>query len=351
MMDWKDQKRTHQVTVQMVSPNSLDMVLGELEGVVLDASSVSAAYYTDTRTSAKIRVIGESWIPDSFLRIIVTTDGEERVLGTYRVYDVDAEEEAGTWSYDLTCQSMLYRISKDEGAGALIIKSGVTAMQAAAQDLDFAGATYEIDGNDALINSPIAFDSGANRLTQVMKLCTMADNRIDVNGYGVITISGYKEPSSMSPELTLDMADPRGVVHSGISRSTDRYSLENRVVVAYRANSGDSQNEIIGYADVEGNLSPATRGAVISDYRVVDSLNPPTAAAAFDLARKYAKSKAPSYEWDITTQYLPIWEGSVISLVVHDGAETGERVCLVKNLDMNLGDLTMKLKLKEVAHD
>lgn len=349
-MDYKDQHNDMRVTVQMVSPHSLDMVLGELQGVVLDSSSVSAAYYTDTRTSAKIKVIGENWIPDSLLRIIVNVGGEERTIGTYRVYDMDAEEEAGTWVYTLSCESMLYRISKDEGAGALIIKAGVTAMQAAAQNLEWAGAAYDIDGNDALINSPIAFDSGANRLTQVMKLCSMSDNRIDVDGNGVITITPYKEPANMSPAFTLDLNDPRGIVHQGITRSTDRFSLENRVVVAYRANDGNSQNEIVGYADVPGNLSPETRGAVISDYRVVDSLTPPTMAAAFDLAKKYAALKKPSYEWDITTQYLPIWEGSVIALVVHSGSETGLRKCLVKNLDMNLGDLTLKLKLKEVAN-
>ena len=127
--------------------------------------------------------------------------------------------------------------------------------------------------------------------------------------------------------------------------------MANRVVVSYTANDGAAQSEVVGYADVSGNLSPAASGRVITDYRVVDSLFPATTAAAFDLATQYANQQKPAVEWDIETAYLPIWEGDVIALIVHDGAYTGRRVCLVQNVDIRLGDLNMSLKLKEIAHD
>ena len=351
MTDWFDQKRTHSVTVQMVDPHNLETVIGVLEGVDLSSSKVSAGYYTDARTTATIMVVGGGWIPGSYLRFVIDVGADERVLGTYRVYDDKAQRVHGTWRYTYDCKSMLYRIAQDCGAGAWTIKNGTTAMKAAAQDLTWAGAAYSINGNDALINTPVVYESGMNRLSHIMSLCTMADNRVDVDGYGTIVIDKYVEPSSMPPSFTLDLEDTRGIVHSGIGVSSDRYSLENRVVVSYQSNSNGNQTEVVGYADVTGNLSPTASGAVITDYRIVDSLNPPTTAAAYDLAKKYAALQKPANEWSIKTQYLPIWEGDVIALVVHDGSYTGERRCLVQNIDIALDTLELDLRLKEVGND
>jgi len=350
-MDYFDQKLSRSVEVLMIDPHNLDAVLGNLDGVDFSGSSVSAAYYTDTRTSAKLSVVGDGWVPGSLLRIVAHIGEETRTLGTYWVYDDDAKRSGETWQYSYSLQSALYRISKDRGAGAWIIKGGVKAMTAAAQDLDWAGAEYVIEGNDALINEPIVFDGGKNRLEHLMALCTMADNRCDVSPDGRITVEAYKEPSEQEPSFTLDLADHRGVISDGISRASDRYSMPNRIVVSFTANNGSEQTEITGYADISGNLSPQNSGRVITDYMVVDSLNPPTSATAFDLAKQYADERKPALEWDIKTAYLPIWEGDVIALIVHDGAYTGRRVCLVKNVDIRLDDLSMSLKLKELFYD
>jgi len=350
-MDYFDQKLARSVEVLMVDPHNLDAVMGSLEGVDLSGSSVSAAYYTDTRTSAKLAVVGDGWIPGSLLRIVAHIGDESRTLGTYWVYDDDAKRNGSTWEYDYKLQSALYRISQDRGVGPWIIKGGVTAMKAAAQDLDWAGADYTIAGNDAIINEPIVFEGGKNRLEHIMALCTMADNRVDVEPDGTIAIGAYKEPAEQEPSLTLDLNDPRGVVQDGITRASDRYSMANRIVVSFTSNEGAEQTEIVGYADVSGNLSPKNSGRIITDYRVVDSLNPPTTATAFDLAKKYADMQRPAIEWDLETAYLPIWEGDIIALIVHDGAYTGRRKCLVKNVDINLSDLSMSLKLKELSND
>ena len=44
MIDWLDQRRGDIVTVSMVSPTNLEDTYGELEGIDLSRSSLSAGY-------------------------------------------------------------------------------------------------------------------------------------------------------------------------------------------------------------------------------------------------------------------------------------------------------------------
>ena len=83
-MDWADQRIEKRVTFEMVSQTNLDDSWGLLEGVDLSSSSIEGAYYTDTRTSGKVRVVGEGWRRGSFIRPIleVPSEGIRRELGT-----------------------------------------------------------------------------------------------------------------------------------------------------------------------------------------------------------------------------------------------------------------------------
>ena len=69
-IDWRDQTRKDVITFQMVTPTNVDKVYGELEGVDLSGSSLTASYYTDTRTSGKVRVVGGNWVRGSMIRVI-----------------------------------------------------------------------------------------------------------------------------------------------------------------------------------------------------------------------------------------------------------------------------------------
>lgn len=348
MTDWRNMKMGHEIEVQMVSPKNLDAVLGILENVDLSGSSLIAAYNTDTRTSGKLRVVGDGLIEDALIRIILRYGGEERELGTYAVWDAPSSEASGEWVYDLNLQSRLYTLSKDKGAGAWIIKDGTRALAMIRQDLEWAGYEGRIDGNDAVLSGFEAdpFKAGDSRVQHLMRLCSVSDNRLDVDGHGVITVSKYVAPSAKSAAYEIDLEDARGISLDGISRKSDRYSVENRVAIHYQGDGFD----VDGWADVEGAMSPQVRGYVVTDFRSVNDLQPATAAAAFDKAREIAARKRESVTWTLTTMYLPLWEGDVVDLVVHGGAEryAGRRKCLVERLDLDLQHLTMKLALKEV---
>ena len=69
-MDWLDQTRTDVIEFLQVSPTNLNDVRGVLTGVDLGASSLTASYYTDTRTSGSLRVCDDSWVRGSFIRVV-----------------------------------------------------------------------------------------------------------------------------------------------------------------------------------------------------------------------------------------------------------------------------------------
>ena len=90
----------------------------------------------------------------------------------------------------------------------------------------------------------------------------------------------------------------------------------------------------------------------MTDFRSLSELSPQTVARAQQLANQYLKEQAAELiTWELTTTYLPIWEGDVVDLVINDGmnAYRGVRKCLVKNIELDLATMTMHLTLKETA--
>jgi hypothetical protein len=90
----------------------------------------------------------------------------------------------------------------------------------------------------------------------------------------------------------------------------------------------------------------------VTDFRTVNELSPATQATADALAKQYlAKGAVEQVEWELSTIYLPLWEGDVVDLVVRDGEAQyqGTRKCLVKSGTIDLEHMRMKLTLKETA--
>ena len=357
MTDWLNQKREHEVVVQMVSPQNPDIVVGVLDGVDLGGSSLSAAYYTDTRTSGKLSVVGDGWVRGSFLRILVRfpSEGIERELGTYVVSDDPATRNHSRWAYDLELQSMLYALSTNVGPRPWTIASGGSVREACESILQANRRPYVYEGNDWTVDSPVVYESDTDALERLFSLCDMAGNRLDVNAHGEVTVQPYVEPSRRSASFEIDLQSQRGIAHGSLQRSTDKLSMPNRVAVAYRYSEqvdGESvEREINAHADATGDTSFASRGYIITDFRVLDELSPATESRAQELADQYLGDQREHVEWQLDCQYLPIWEGDVVTLVVSDGLDeyTGRRHCLVKNVELDLQHLTMRLTLKETS--
>lgn len=382
-IDWKDQTITHRVRVMMISQTNLDDGWGELEGVDLSKSSIEGAYYTDTRCSGNITVYGEGWRRGSFLRIIheIPEWRYSNVLGTFIVVGDKAVEKSGEWSYSLELHSTLKALEDDLlpspwtiglGASALactkqvLAGSGLHSMRRALGDFSgSADATVEVDdslADDVRATTAQIMQAGRSRLECIYALSTMCGNRVDVTPHGTIRFERYVSPAAKQPRFRFDLSDPRGIVEEGtLSRTTDWLTMADTVAVVHRyteeVGSGtdkkSEQRELYAVARVgsDAHNSVARRGYSIVDFREISAMSPKTATRAQEMAAKYLAEDVEQVEWDLECAYVPIWEGDVVELVVHDGdpAYRGVRKCLVKNVSINLQYMHMKLTLKETA--
>ena len=213
--------------VLMVSPQNMDVVVGELEGVVPSSTRLSFSYYSNTRTNGKLDYIGDGWVRGTFLRF--EHDGRE--LGTYAVTDESAEIENGAVHHSLELRCALYLLDTDIADQPWLIGGGQSVKSAASQLLKSCSRPYRNDGNDYSLKSPTVYESGDSQLKRLFSLCDIADNRVEVDGHGLVTIDPYIEPSRRSASFEIDLADPEGSALDGISFSTDYLSLPNRVSV------------------------------------------------------------------------------------------------------------------------
>lgn len=359
--DWTDTSRTDKLVFEMVNPTDLNSSYGVLEGVDIDSVSLSGGYYTDTRTSGKLTVIGENWVRGSFIRIVhqIPEWDYSNELGTFLVTNDDRSRENGTWAYDLTLQSMLFGLSTDKLVRPWAIAKNAMMSKAAAQCLNAANRPYDFTGAaDFRFKGARVMETGTDRLAIMYALAKLANNRLDVDGHGNVTMTRYVAPASKAPVYRIDLHDRRGVAIDGLSGSTDYLEMPNIVGVCYKYNTtknGKSvQQEINASAQVSsGNPhSGAVRGYNVVDFRELSEMSPATAARAQQLANQYlAADSIEHVEWQLSTIYLPIWEGDTVELVISDGEEAyqGVRHCLVKNVELKLSDMTMQLTLKETS--
>ena len=357
MIDWHDLTRTGEVVVEQVSPTNIDATLGPLEGVVLGGSSVSYGYYADTRSTGKLRVVGDGWRRGSLIRIgyrIPAWDWSCE-LGTYIVTDDAASRENGIWTYDLDLQSILYGLSTDLLVRPWAIARNARALTAARQLVEAAGRELLADGaHDMRLKSPKVIETGTSRLSALFALADMCGDRLDVDGHGRVLLEPYVSPASKVPTLTIDLADARGVALDGIQRSTDWLQMPNVAAVHYTYNANGKQREINAGATVAAGTahSQPVRGYNVTDLRTLTEMSPATAQRAQQLAAQYlANDSVEHVEWELSTTYLPIRAGDVVELVINDGMAdyTGARKCLVKSCELDLGNMTMQLTLKETA--
>lgn len=360
-MDWKDLNRTDKIIVQQVSPSGLDDVIGELDGVDLSRASLDAAYYSDTRTSGKIDVMGDGWERGSFIRIIheVPEWGYSHELGTYIVTDDAAERSNGAWRYSLTLQSMLYALDLDKLVRPWTIAKNAMALKVAQQVIGQTNFQLVTAGaRDYKHKTTSVMESGTSRLSSLFSLCKLANNRLDVDGHGRIVIPAYVNPADKTPVWRIDLSDPRGIALDGLSRSTNWLEMPDIVAVSHKysatTNGKTVEREINATATVGGTAhqAKAVRGYSIVDFREISDMSPQTAARAQQLASSYLNADLREHiEWELTTAYLPIWEGDVVELIVHDGDADyqGTRKCLVKSISLDLQPLRMKLTLKETS--
>lgn len=369
-IDWKRLAREGVLTFEMVSPNDTSQVYKELDGVVLSGSSLSASYYTDTRTSGRLTVLGDAYMSyrNSFIRITyeIPSIGHRRVLGTYLVVNDNGREENGAWVYELDLQSMLYGLSKELGWRPMSFAKGAKIMNGAHTIVtSSAGGRVKYKDNaskakNRTFSQPLVFESGTSVLARLYDLCKAANVRMDVGPNAEVTFADYTEPAKKSPLMTLDYYDAGGIIIDGLDLSTNWHEMVSEAAVTYKfteqtkdstGKTDSVQKEVNGHATA-GKLhqNPANRGWTVTSFESLSDVENPTQAMANKKAKEnLAKESKELVEWTLTSLYAPLWEGDVVNLVVPNGPYKGTRKCLVKNIELELEHMTMELTLKETA--
>lgn len=360
-LDWLDQTREDELHAYLVSPTNPDDIFDELLSVDWAASSISCGYYTDTRTSGSLVFVGDNYKPrGAFVRIVyeVPAWGYTRELGTFAPIEDPTARQNGQWKTTLELHSMPYTMSLDIATCPMQISAGANILTAMEYELTQAGRAYVFkDPNAYIFAHPKIMETGKSRLSRLFELCTLSDNRLDVDGHGRMTIEPYVLPAKRPTVATIDLSDPRGIAYDSVTRSTDWLGMPTTAAVSYSYSDKDANGESVTReinAAVSvlatNHASKTVRGYNIVDFREITDLSPATAAAAQQLAKTYLERDAyEKIEWEITTKFLPVWEGDVVELLVPDGDPlyAGTRRCMVKNIDLSFPHMDMTLTLKE----
>jgi hypothetical protein len=363
-IDWLDQRREDAWEFQMLSPSNTAQTYGNLRDVDLKSTSLTWDYYKDTRCSGKLRYYGDGWVRNSFIRVVhkVPKAGYSRILGTYIVTDNDAEREDGRWHTDLTLNSTLYGLSTEKAYAPWTLAQNSSTVLAMERILDSSRRIYR-NGNarDFRLKQNLVLESGVSQLERLYKLADMGKDRLDVDPLGVVTIDTYVEPGKRAKTFTIDLTSKRGIAHDGLSRKSDYLRVPSIVVVSckytdtnQKRKKGEKaqQSEINAYVNASGQWNASNRGYQVTDFHSESDMDPKTYAHALELAKGYlAKDLHEDLEWELTTQYLPITEGDAGWLVLPDGVGgySGRRSVFVKQMDLSLDEMSMKLTLKETS--
>lgn len=351
-MDWADRRRTDRIIVQRVNPANLDAPMGELDGVVLSGSSIEAAYYSDTRVSARLNIRGAAWTPGEYVRIIhqVPEHGYAKELGTFIVTDRSGERSRGQWESPLNLQSMLYGLSLDALPRPWTVAANAMASKAMAQIMAQSVHSYLDSARDYKLKSPRVIDAGTTRLAAMFALAQLRGARLDVDGHGRITAEDYVAPRSKAPAWRLELGGPRGIVEDGVSFSSNLLEIADTVAVSYQysANGRDRRIDATAKAGPDSPVYAEARGYRVVDFRDLSEMTPATAARAAELAASYLEAdSAERIEWEIKCAYVPVWPGDVVEIAVPDGPYPGVRKALVKSAGIDLDKMSMSLTLKE----
>lgn len=353
-MDWKDLTIPGRMRAWMVEPNRLGNVLGELTGVQWDACSIECGYYIDTRTTAKLVVHDGNWDGRAWIRLTWETTDATIVIGTYVVTDEPCDSEYGRDCYELSLNSVLFALSQEFDDNPWTISKGAYTSACLKRLFNKIGHAYS-DANlkEYRAEKSYVLERGKSVLDWLFDIADHTGNRVDVNGYGVVTFSRRIAPQSIPQKFILDIKDERGLIKGGLHRDTDRLNTPGRVVIHHQVGSGDNAKDIVAHADAKGSASYSYRGYLKVDFQSVSDMSPETYAQALKLAQQSIKEQGvQQIEWSFPIVALPIWEGTGVTLLPHNTWYTGARKCFVKSIemsDLNLNRPTMNLTLKECA--
>src|SRR3712207_6045789 len=242
MIDWMDPRIEHEWRFLQIDPHNLDVVRGELRGVALDGCSLTFGFETETRASAKIKVVEGDYIPGSWIRIIDTVPGTgyREEAGTFIVSGVSGDTvETGLHAVSYELQSVLWALKEDYCGGHWTVGQGASALTAMRDVAEGCEKSFvaKAGASDYRYGSTKVYDLGASYLSILQDICTASGNYLSVDGHGQITAEKYVRPEQRGVRWDLDATSDRSVIlDSGIETNTSLYDMQSRAIVTYTGN-------------------------------------------------------------------------------------------------------------------
>ncbi len=343
MIDWADPKRTDVIHCQMVDPNNLDEVYGDIDDVQLGSTPVTFGYYTDTRYSSKIVFLkGNNYVDNMWIRIVheVPKEGYVNELGTFIPVSPNTNYNgAVTQSFDL--QSPLWALNNDLCTSVFSIGKGASFVSAFKRACDNCNRPYLLQNpNDFLAEKTVVFEAGTSYLQILMDIANSTNNRVDLDGHGRILLSPLSNMRYVSPSWELDADDPRSMIIEGsIRMEPESDEVPSRTIVV--------NGNYIGVADLPdgAEYSAAQRGYTKAVKYSGTGIK--SNAAAQSLAQSYLDGFTKVTQWSMSTLYFPAKCGENVTFRI-DGQK---HLCMIQSIDpVDLDTMTMKITLREVAN-
>ena len=348
---WRDPAYVPKLRAYAIDVHNPDLVRCEIDRLQ-QTGSITWGYDSDTRVSAHISVLDPDFPYPSWIRLVVEAPGYKEEIGTFIVSHVKREEvgeKSYLYSYDL--QSVLWSISEDRGGYHYCVGAGVKTQDAAARICDICGKRYRwLPGcRNTSSGSATVYEMGDTFLHILYDLCDKANNRLDCDGHGRITMGAYTEPSKREPDVAIDERDSRSIViDSGLTEDDSTGEAYNRTVVHYkgRPEGADEDVEITALSDFAGgDLSSAVRGYTRAQIHEVNDMSPVTQARANQLLSEYTPDdRDRNIVRDRTIMWIPMKGGNMVRWTDMHG-QTSK--WLAKTVEGDFASWTMKLTLKK----
>lgn len=368
-MDWKDTGYSYSIDVSVVHQTNVDYVLGSLSGVQTSGMTISENYYSDSRVQAKVSTVvkdGESdgYIKNARLRIIMSIPERQYIkeLMTGYVSDIEEKSEHGYTKRSYTLEGTIWGLLDHKISDSITIAKGAK-MIATWESLmkTLTKMQYSTDGaQDILFGNVILYEPGTSLSTVLFELSSGQD-RMDVDGHGVVTLRKYTPPSKVTTSRIIDYNDLKGLSMTPLSRTTAEYEAPGRAIVTATVSGTDSkgeatQNVIAGYYDApaEHPSSLQTRGWLSAR---TDSYNGsgenPSKSELNTIAKKNWESvQDKGIEYSGTTVFADYHAGDVVTLIgpstLESDAPISAHKVLIKSVSTNLEQFSQDLSMKEV---
>lgn len=344
MIDWRDPARRDEIRFQMVDPNDLDTVYGDLTDVQLGSSTITYGYYTDTRYASGISFLkGNNYIDNAWIRIIHDVPAEDysNELGTF-IPTSPSEKRKGAVVVTLDLQSPLWGLKDDMLTSKFSIGKKTSLLSAMQRIMESSNRPYLLNNpNNATAANAIVYDVGETKLKILHDLCNQSGNRIDIDGHGRLIIEPAPNHANMTPRWTLDYDDPRSMIVEGtLKMESEIVDLPSRAIVV----NGNS----IGYADLADGIeySAHQRGYIKAEK--YEDKTADTAAKARASAQRYLNAATKAVVWSMDALYFPCECGENVNFIL-DGEK---HVCMIQSIDpLDLKTMTMGLTLREVFYE